>query len=396
MRVVRLALADLWFEKVHLICAIAMIAGVVVPLAILLGVKTGVYTALVDDLRADREILRVSVPGDYGFTLGDAAEVRGWEETAFVAPSTRAITRRINVKRPDGDRIRRVALVPGGPGDPVHPPGIAGWEVALSAGAAARLGAGPGDALTAVAQRGEPPTDTLTLDLRVAAVLPPAALDGETALMDPATMDLIEAFYDGYAVPDHGVTTGPPRDGRSVVYESLRLYARDLATVAALERRLEARFDIDARSQAGAVESTLRLGANLSLALGLVAVAALGGLFAALLSTFWAAVARKRQTLAMLALLGLSPGERALYPVVQAAATALAGALVSLILLAGAAAVAGALFADQMPPGAAVIALSPVTLILIVAGVVALGALAALLAARAAARLDPALVLREG
>jgi putative ABC transport system permease protein len=398
MKLVRLALADLWNEKVHLACTVAMIMGVVVPLAILLGVKTGVFTALMDNLRADREILRVTIPGDHRFGEAEAAEVRGWAETGFVALNTRAIARRLNLRREGGDRLRGVGLVPTGAGDPLLPDGMAlsGFTVAASAALADQLGLRPGDRLVTAIGRGEPITDRLSITLTVAAVLPRAMLAGETLLMDPATMDGIEAFYDGYALPDWGLAQGRPLAERTVSYESLRIYARDLPDVAALEARLRARFDIAANSRAGQVQGVLALGRNLDLALSLVAAAALGGLFAALLSSFWATVQRKRLMLATLGLVGVPPSGLALVPVVQAGATALIGAVLSLLMLGVFAAVAQALFAGALPEGARVIRLDAVTLVGIVVGTVALAVASAFLAARSAARLDPAIVIREG
>lgn len=397
MRLVRLALADLFSERVHLACTVAMIMGVVVPLAILLGVKTGVFTALMDDLRADREILRITLPGDHRFSMEDAAEVRGWPEAGFVAVNTRAISRRLNLKREGGDRIRGAALVPTGPGEPLDPAlTLSGLDVAASAALAASLDLKAGDRLVTAIARGDPPTDRLSVTLTVAAVLPRTALDGETLLMDPATMDRFEAFYDGYALPDWGLANGLPLDGRTTSYESLRVYARDLTDVAALEARLRERFDIAANSRAAQVAGVLSLGRNLDLALSLVAAAALGGLFAALLSSFWAVVQRKRLMLATLGLVGVPPLGLALVPVVQAAATALIGALASLLLLGGFALAAEALFSGALPQGARVIRLDAATLAFIVLGVVGLSVLAAFLAARSAARLDPAIVIREG
>lgn len=398
MKLIRLALADLLNERVHLACSVATIIGVVVPLTILLGVKTGVFAALMDDLRADREILRVTIPGDHRFSLDDAAEVRRWAETGFVVVNTRAIARRLNVKRHDGDRIRGIGLVPTGPGDPLLPSDtvITGLEVAVSAALAAQLELAPGDRLVTAIGRGEPITDRLAISLKVSEVLPRIALDGETVLMDPATMDLFEAYYDGYALPEWGLDVGRPLAERHVEYESLRVYARDLTDVAPLEAKLRARFDVAANSRAAQVAGVLSLGSNLNLALSLVALAALGGLFAALVSSFWAVVQRKRLMLATLGLVGVSPLGLALVPVVQAAATALIGGVASLMLLAVFALVAEVLFAGALPGGAAVIRLEAMTLVAIMAGVVLLAVMAAFVAARTAAQLDPAIVIREG
>jgi putative ABC transport system permease protein len=396
MKALRLALADLTLDRVPLACLAATIAGVVVPLAMLLGVKSGVFGALVDELRRQPGILQVTMPGDRGFSRAEAAEVAGWPETGFVAPDIRAIARRLEARRADGGRIRRMALVPTGPDDPalagLPPP--TGRAIAASAPLAAALDLAPGATIVAMARRGDPPTAALALELTVAAVLPRAALEGEAALMDPATMELVEAFYDGYALPEFGVPDGRPLAERAEAFESLRLYARDLESVASLEARVRARFDVPARSRAAEVASVLRLGRNLDLAFSIIAATALGGLAAALVASFWAGVQRKRATLALLGLVGLTPLERAMFPVVQALVVALAGLALSAVALGFGAAAARRLFASELPEGASVVALGAAEMAALAGVVVALCVAASFFAARAAARVDPAEVLR--
>ena len=50
MTLLRLALADLWHDRIIACCNIAAIIGIVAPLAILAGIKAGVVDALIDDL----------------------------------------------------------------------------------------------------------------------------------------------------------------------------------------------------------------------------------------------------------------------------------------------------------------------------------------------------------
>ena len=95
MTLLRLALADLWHDRILALCNIAAIVGVVAPLAILAGIKGGVVDALIADLKSRPDVLRVTIAGDHGFSADDVAEVRGWDETGFVAPSSRAIARRL-------------------------------------------------------------------------------------------------------------------------------------------------------------------------------------------------------------------------------------------------------------------------------------------------------------
>ena len=396
MTLLRLALADLWHDRILAFCNIAAIVGIVAPLAILAGIKAGVVEALIVDLKSRPGILRVAIVGDHGFTEADVAEVRGWQETGFVAPSSRAIARRLLFRLDGGGVIRRAALVATGPGEPLLPAGpeIEGGTVAASDGLARRLGLSPGDRLQAIARRGDTGGTVLDMVLSVAAVLPIGALQGEAVLMAPALMEEVEAFYDGYALPDRGVEEGRPLAERTSLAESLRLYAADLVSVARLEQRLEAHFGIEASSDAAQVTATLDLERRLGLALSLIAAAATLGLLAALAASFWGMTRARRPALAALAMIGMPPARLAWYPVWVALVTAAIGLVAAACVAVAGAVAAEGLFGGQLPAGASFL-LPPDVAAEGVVLVLAVSAAAAFLAAREAARADPGAVFRE-
>ena len=396
MTLLRLALADLWHDRILALCNIAAIVGIVAPLAILAGIKTGVVEALISDLKSRPDVLRVTIAGDHGFSEGDLAEVRGWAEAGFVAPSSRAIARRLLVRLPGIGSIRRATLVATGPGEPLLPegPSIEGDEVAASDGLARRLGLSARDVLQAVARRGKTGGTVLDLSLTVAVVLPPGVLQGEAVLMTPALMEEVEAFYDGYALPHRGVAQGRPLSERTTLAESFRLYASDLTTVAALERRLEAHFGIEAASDAAQVTATLDLERRLGLALNLITAAATLGLLAALSASFWGMTRARRSALAVLAMIGMPPARLAWYPVWVALITATVGLVAAAGVAAAGAAAAERLFGGRLPADASFLlplAQAAEGSIL----VLAVAAAAAFLAAREAARANPGNVFRE-
>ena len=396
MTLFRLALADLWHSRVLAFCNIAAVIGVVAPLAILAGIKAGVVEALIADLKSRPSILRVSVAGDHGFSEEDVEEVRSWTETGFVAPSSRAIARRLLLQTEGGRTIRRAALVATGPGEPLLPEGpeIEGDAAAASDGLARRLGLSPGDTLQGFARRGQTGATTLVLSLSVAAVLPPGTLQGEAVLMVPALMEDIEAFYDGYALPHRGVAEGRRLSERTALAESLRLYAADLASVAALERRLEAHFGIEAVSRAAEVTATLELERRLGLALGLIVGTATLGLLAALTASFWGMTRARRPALAALALIGIPPARLAWYPLWVALITAFFGLLATGVIAIAAAAAAERLFGGRLPAGTSFL-LPGIEAAEGAVLVMAIAAAAALLAAREAVRTDPSTVFRS-
>jgi putative ABC transport system permease protein len=225
-------------------------------------------------------------------------------------------------------------------------------------------------------------------------VVPADRLAGRGVLADLATLEVFESFYDGFALPEHGIETGRPLSDRTPSYAGIRAYARDLASLAPLQARIEGAFGTATQSDTRAVASVLSLTRNLTLALGLTAAVAALGLAATLAFGFWGEVARKRRVLAQLALIGLPPGQIAAIPMVQALVTALLGLVVSFAALAIAVRVARRLF-DTGIDGADIVAVSAGQAATIVAGVTVFVLACSLVAARAAGRADPAIVLRD-
>ena len=396
MTLLRLALADLWHDRIIALCNIAAIVGIVAPLAILAGIKAGVVDALIDDLTSRPDILRVAIAGDHGFSTADIAEVANWQETGFVVPSSRSIARRLMVRVEGGGVIRRATLVATGPGEPWLPGGtvIAYGEVAASDGLSRRLGLRPGSRLEAVARRGEFGETVLNLTLDVTAVLPHGTLAGEGVLMAPALMEDIEAFYDGYAIPGLGLEEGRPLEERTALVENMRLYASDLLFVAVLERRLEAHFGVEASSDAADVAATLDLERRLGLALDLIVAAAILGLLAALTASFWSMTRSRRSALAVLAMIGMPPARLAWYPVWAALVTAMLGLAGTAGIVVAGAVIATRLFGGDLPGNTTFLLpwsdAAGVALL-----VIGISAMAAFLAAREAARADPGAVFRE-
>jgi len=65
---IRLALRDLARDRVHLICNIAVIVGIVLPILVLFGVKNGVYNLLIGRLMANPATLQIDTSGNHSFT----------------------------------------------------------------------------------------------------------------------------------------------------------------------------------------------------------------------------------------------------------------------------------------------------------------------------------------
>lgn len=400
MLIVDLAWRDLLRDRFFLLCNTAIMVGILVPLLVLFGVKNGVYNALIGDMLADPANLQIDTAGNASFTAADLEPLRGWPEIAFVTPKVRGQFDFVNVRatggRTGGRRMRPALMIPSGQGDPTLPPGtqLAGQGVAVSAQLASQLDLNLGAELQIITQAEDRPRQLL-LSAPVVAILPQAAVPGRAVLAPFAMLDLIEAFYDSYSLPDHGITGTRDLGTRVETYEGVRVYARKLEDLAPLQARIEAQLGIATSARSRDVESLLGLGRKLNLALGLTAVLAALGLGAALVLGFWSEVARKRSVLAAIALLGVPGRMLAVFVVVQAAITAVLGLVLSFVLYGLAGQLATGLFGQGLPGDAALAVISAGQGVMISIAVLGLVIAAAAVAGWSAQRLDPASVLRE-
>lgn len=395
MLIVWLAWRDLARERFFLLANTAIMVGILVPLLVLFGVKNGVYSALIGEMLADPANLQIDTAGNASFTEADLAPLRDWPEIAFMTPKVRGQFDFVNVRATGGRRMRPALMIPSGRGDPTLPPGV-GLDkgVALSAQLAAQLDIGKGGEVQIITQ-GEGRARQLVLSFPVAEILGQGAVPGRAVLARFATLDLIEAFYDSYSLPEHGITGSRDLSERVATYEGVRAYARRLEDLAGLQARIEAHLGIATSARSRDVEALLGLGRKLDLALGLTAALAALGLGAALVLGFWSDVARKKTVLAGIALIGVPGRELALFPVVQALITAALGLVLSFLFYGLAGKVAGLMFGAGLPDGAALAVISGAQAVAICAGVLVLVLGAAAVAGWSALRLDPASVLRE-
>lgn len=397
MLIVQLAWRDLLRDRFFLLCNVAVMVGILVPLLVLFGVKNGVYQALIGEMLANPANLQIDTAGNATLSEAEIAPLRDWPEIAFMTPKIRAQFDYINVRATEGRRMRAALLIPTGAGDPTLPSGaeLAEGAVAISAQLAAQLDLAPGADLQLITQAEGRPRQ-LVLPARVGLVLPEGAAAGRAVLAPYAVLDLVEAFYDSYSLPEHGIDGTRPLEDRVTAYEGVRVYARRLEDLAALQTRIESQLGLGTTAHTREVESLLGLGRKLNLALAGTAVLAAVGLGAALVLGFWSEVARKRLVLAGIALLGVPGRQLALFPVVQALITAALGLVLSFALYSLAGRGAKAVFGQGLPGGAPLAVITPAQAAAISAAVLVLVLAAAAAAAWSAQRLDPATVLREG
>ena len=383
----RLGLADLRHERLMAICQGLALAAVLAPLLILYGLKHGIVTGTLAALReqpANREIL---VLGNNRLSAVELAALRGLPEVGFLVPKPRSFARTLYIERRDGTLrgLFEADLIPTAAGDPL----LAG--PALAASLATRMQLRVGDTVTGSAVRGEMrgTPERLTFTFTVARILKEGLIGRRSALLAYPTLDRIEAFLDGYALPELGIAAGLPLAARPDEVESLRLYAGAIEAVPALSAKLQAPpFALDVRAEVDRIEAVQALDRNLRAVFSWLALIGGSGYLAALGTNVWANVARKREALSIVRLLGGSSAMLIAFPVVQALCIALLGFALAVLGYALVALTINARFA-AVAAGGAVCTLEAHHLLLAALATHLGAALAALAGGLRAARLQP-------
>jgi len=403
MILVRLGLADLWHERLNAACQVLALAAVLAPLLVLAGLRYGVISALLDQLRSDPAKRELRIVGNLSLTPEDVQRIASLPGTAFVVPLTRSIARSVQLQALGGrsSGLQQAELWPTAAGDPLLPPSqppLTDGDIAISPLLASRLGRGAGAALQVVTVRGvrDGHPVFLRLPLKVASILPEGLLGGPRALVTFRTLELIQAFLDGFALPDQGITEGTPLDRRPNVYEGLRLYARDLIDVAPLSAVLEAPpLSMRVISDAAEITRMLDLDRNLATVFELLVLVAGGGYLVSLAAALWANVMRKRRPLSVIRLLGGSRRVLLAFPLVQALTVATLGSLLALVLFGAGATFVNLRFGAQLGAGRPVCALPPSHLVVAFAATLAAAFAAALLGGWRASAIQPNEGLRD-
>jgi putative ABC transport system permease protein len=333
--VLRLALADLWAERVLMLCTVLGLSAVLAPLVVLGGLRAGVIEGLRQSLLLDPHAREIVTVANRSFPAALLASLAARPDVSFVAPKIRTLATELLMEAPDRRGLgARLELIPTGPGDPLLPvtPQRAD-EVVLSAAAAARLAVTAGDTLVArLARIMNGQQEVVSLTLKVLAVAPASAFSREGAFVTVPFAVLAQDFHDGLASAPDSLAALP--DTRPDQYAGFRLYADRLESVPVLDGYLRAQEHVDVVSRAGDVVVLMRI--DRSLGVLFIAIAGLGasGFLVSLGAGLWANVERKRASLALLRFLGLGTNSLRLFPMIQAAllaaigsAMALAGAL---------------------------------------------------------------------
>jgi putative ABC transport system permease protein len=398
--ILRLAYRDFAHEGRISLCFVLALMAVLAPLLILFGLKFGLVDTLARRLvesPSNREILAV---GSRRFDEAWFARISARSDVAFVVPNTRRIAASLSrlMHPTKGTDLRALQMIPTAPGDPLlggstaAPSGTA--ELVLSAAAALKLMAGPGDRLVARIDRHRHGRDEgVVWELTVAGVLAPEVLPEEAALVPLALLVATEDYRDGVAVPELGWEGAEPPVGPRD-YARFRLYATSIYTVAALASDLAAE-GIEVRTQVAEIAAVQSLDKNLTRVFWLIALVGTLGFLASLAANLLANVERKRRELSIVRLIGFPTVSLVLFPVTQAVLVAMLGACAAMALYLPVAIALNGWFSESLQAGESICRLLPVHVMLALAATLIGAASSAAWAGWRAARIEPAEGLRD-
>lgn len=396
------ALRDYVHEYQFSIVSVAALTAVLTPLLVLFGLKHGIVSTMIGDLKRSPQTLLVQPLGQGRYHPEWLEALNSRQDVGFLLPTTRYLSATMELAHPDVQRgpLQRAEMWPTSSGDPLWtgaPPEIFehGVGVVVSHSLAQRLGVGEGDTIQGRIGRVDSAGNRqgVRVTLLVLGVIVPELVQRDVALVPLPFLVAVEDYREGNAVPQFG-WEGNARSQQERVYASFRLYAASIDDVAHLRDHL-AKQGIDTETAAAQIEMVRQLDRSLTVLFLIISgLAAVGYGFSMTLNLV-ATVVRKQQDLSILKMLGFSNGAVALFPVVQATMTALLGCLAGFSLYYLVEPAINHLFRDGLREGQVVCALLPVHLWVALALSLAVAFVTASLGGFRAARIPPAEGLRH-
>ncbi len=387
-------------EKISSLCLILALISVLGPLLVLFGLKYGLVDTLAQRLIEDVRNREVRLIGSGRFDEAWFANMRARDDVAFIVPTTRSISASFNLVRGPERRnsITGLQMLATAKDDPLLPnaPELENdLQVILSALAAKKLKAQPGDKIRARVQRIRGGArEGVWVDLDVLHVAGEGAFVAEAAFVQQNLLLATEDYRDGFAVEKFGWTGHPPNFDKRL-FARFRLYARSIYDVAALRDDLtDQRLEV--RTAAAQVETMQAMETRLNRVFAIIAAMGGIGFIASLAASLTANVDRHRQSLSLLHLMGFPRHSILAFPTTQSVVVAGFGGGAALVLFFAIAGVLNRLFADDLQAGEYICRLEPTHIVMasLLTAIVAL--LASLWAGGITLNIEPTEGLRDG
>lgn len=392
-----LATRDYFHEWQISVCFVLALAAVLGPMMVLFGLKFGIVSSMIDELREDPAKREIRPVGSGRYDRAWIQTIRQRNDVAFIVPRVRSIAATLDVQSDSAARILSLEVIPSAEGDPLLPSGGRAPrglnEVVLSASAARKLRVAVGDGVDgSLSRRFQGRKERVHLPLTVVGVAPPRSFARDGLFASVELSEALEAFRDGHAVPELEWEGTPVEAERH--YTGFRLYAGSIYDVAGLEEAFR-RSGMEVRTRAADIDRVQRMDRTLSAIYWSIAIIGLAGFSLSLGASLWANVDRKRKELSVLRLVGFRTGDIIWFPVMQSLYTALLGWGLAAAIYQVAAWSLNLMLAPQLEVAQKVCRLLPEHYLIALGLTLGASVMAAILAGIRAARVEPSEGLRE-
>lgn len=326
----RLALQDLWHDRIISFCIVSSLVAVIAPLLLLFGLRFGIVSQLQDDLANDPRNLEIRMLSSGGYNQDWIEQLRQRPDVGFAIGQTRSLNTLADLQRDSSHFIENAEVIPTDSGDP-----LLGKlklrnenEIILTQEAARKLAVKVGAIITLrVSRQLDERREWGRKRVEVVGILPATYFNRAAIFTQPSLLLMLEHFRDGYVIPALGVSSGQPLSDKPILYARARLYAKSIDHVASLERDLRVQR-IETSSRLADIENVKSINRVLGVIFNTIAATALIGCIASLVGSFIANVDRKRKHIAVLRLLGFTGPAVGGYVILQ-------GCLLSLVAFLG-------------------------------------------------------------
>ena len=229
--ILKCSLADLFHEWIVSLCVILNISAILLPLAVLYGLKYGIISGLEQRLRTDptsRE-LRPAASGFYSAQWLDRASRQSQVSFLVGMPRTISATVEVSLKGMKTD----ASIIPSGANDPylvaAGIPFPKDGECAVSEQAASKTGVRKGDRIDIqVRRKGVAAIPEASQKLKVVGILPDSLCDYPAIYTQLSFAEAVEDYLDGFAVEKFGWIGKIPQ-ARPVYDGAIVIAAKDKA-----------------------------------------------------------------------------------------------------------------------------------------------------------------------
>lgn len=315
---IRFAVADLIHDRLLTVIGIILLAALIAPPVVLHTLRVGLVETWAQDLARDIRNREVVIVGENRIAQDDLIEITRWPETGFVVPEPSFFVTTQRVRKADSRGIAiDLNLRTTAPNDPV----MAGvteeklgpFEIVLAARAAERLEVTEGDSLTMLLAR--TPTDAVpvrvSVTLKIHAILPDQRWAGVDGFVSPETL---LGFRDWLTFSSDDPAAVP--EMASVVWQSLRVYAPEVADATALRDRLD-QFGFETRLMTDQVDRILKLETGLRQIFTIVTILSATAFLITGFLLQWISVVRKKRDFALMSVIGMTPAHLTVFPALQ-------------------------------------------------------------------------------